>query len=257
MKKFLVLLLCMSSLYVFSQSVNSYDINNKKDGYWEVKYKNGNYKYQGNFNNGVPVGKLKRFYDTGILKADMYFSDNGTKAKCILYDNKGVRSAEGKYVNSQKDSIWLIYNAKKSIKAMESYKKDKLDGESQYFFDNGNKSFIINYTEGEKNGLYERFFENGNHFTQVNYKNGKLHGFYYSFYSNGKLEVSGSFNENIRYGKWTYLNLNGSLKKQVVYDENGNADNQSELDLEEQKELRRLESNKNKFKEPVIGGMRY
>lgn len=257
MKNLLVLLFCMFSIHSFSQSLNSLDSNGKKQGYWELKYKNGNYKYQGNFEEGIPVGKMKRFYQTGILKANMFFSDNGENVKCKLYNDKGQLGAEGNYLKSKKQGLWIIYDSKKNIKAKENYLNDERNGECQYFYSNGTPSFKINYSKGKKDGLYERFYENGNTLSEVNYKEGKLHGFYNAFYANGKLEIAGAFNKDIKYGEWIYMTSNAILKRKIVYDQDGRASNQSELDKQEQIEIKRLESNKDKFKDPSVNAFMY
>jgi len=61
-----------TSLYVAAQSpplVNQTDAGNLKQGYWERYYPNGKPMYQGYFRDDVPVGEMKRYYESGNLQA--------------------------------------------------------------------------------------------------------------------------------------------------------------------------------------------
>ena len=55
---------------------NQVDKNNMKQGYWKKDFPNGKLMYKGFFKNNKPVGEMRRYYETGELKAILNYQEN-------------------------------------------------------------------------------------------------------------------------------------------------------------------------------------
>ena len=67
--------------------LNQFDSDGKKHGYWKEYYTDINKKlrYQGQFNHGTPMGLFNNYYNTGVLKAQMNYFNEGKNAAAHLY----------------------------------------------------------------------------------------------------------------------------------------------------------------------------
>ena len=75
------------SLSVFAQSdtINQSDAQNRKQGYWEKKYGNGELRYQGYFKDNAPIGEMKRFYESGALQAILDYGNGESRVYARLF----------------------------------------------------------------------------------------------------------------------------------------------------------------------------
>ena len=58
---------------ILSQEINISDKNGNKQGQWKKYFKNGNIKYEGQFQDNYPVGIFKFYYETSELKVKKNF----------------------------------------------------------------------------------------------------------------------------------------------------------------------------------------
>lgn len=247
MQKILIILLLFTPTLLVAQ--NRTDSNGKKQGVWEKHYRNGKLMYKGHFKDGYPVGEMKRYHETGVLKAILIFTEKGKKSKAELFSEKGQLLAKGNFVNKQKDSIWNCFDAKKRVRVIESYANGKKDGENKYLFKNGNVSEVIVYSAGVKNGIWERYYPDGTTLFTTKYVNGKLHGGFIRRYKNGIIELSGNYKLGKKDGVWQYYSPKGKELAKVSY-KNGVATNQKELDAKQQKALEEMEKQRNILVDP-------
>lgn len=208
MKKILYILLIFSSFVVNAQ-------NNTKPVYKEKKYSNGNLMYKGYFLNGVPTGEFLRYYPNGKLKAKMNYSSAFVMAS--LYNEKGLILAKGRYVNKQKDSIWLFYKNNKIV-GEEEYRNGVLNGKVKKFFPNGKLADIKEYKNGRKDGQWKRFYREGKIMCSCKYKNGKLDGGFSAYTPMGVRDIKGNFKDNLREGVWEYYDKKGKLRFSIEYE---------------------------------------
>jgi len=87
------LLLCALS----SSAQNALDAQGRRTGPWTAKYPNGQVRYEGQFDAGVPVGRFTYYHDNGFRSAQMDF--RGTTGVCLSeqYDEKGKLMARGRF----------------------------------------------------------------------------------------------------------------------------------------------------------------
>ena len=101
MKNNLYLLLCLllgSSLTGFAQ--NKKDAKGLKQGAWvKIDPSKKNKLYEGSFVDDKPNGLFKYYFPSGKIKAITTYSENGTKARAILFDEAGNKISEGCYSN--------------------------------------------------------------------------------------------------------------------------------------------------------------
>ncbi len=244
----LFMLISVNGLSQNNQDINQVDEQGQKHGVWIKKYTNGQTRYKGKFNHGTPTGKFKRYFPNGELMAIMYHrTDSAVYAK--LYNKKGKKRAEGKYINKTKDSTWVFYGPEGNIILKENFNMGKRNGKSVRFYSNGDTSQITTYQNGMKHGIFKQYFSNGKLKILAQYQKNELDGHVTIFAPNGRKEVEGLYRDNLRQGKWLYYEgINDTA--QVMEYKNGEPLNEDSLELQESREIIRLENNKGKFGDP-------
>ena len=124
-------------LPIFSFSQNRVDEQGRKQGKWIQTHENGKVRYEGSFLNDKPNGLFLYYTETGILKANIEYFNQGTSASARLYHPNGEVSAVGVYQNEQKDLLWKYYNEKGQLIRDENYNDGLLHGESILYYSNG------------------------------------------------------------------------------------------------------------------------
>ena len=111
MRKFIVLsLLALATLSIYAQAE-----------YKKTKYPNGNVKMEGYFEDGKPVGEVKRYHENGKLQGIQIFAQDGT-SKAEIYAGDGTLSARGNYVGQSKQGLWRYYASSGYLFMMENKK---------------------------------------------------------------------------------------------------------------------------------------
>ena len=86
-----------------TDTINKTDSQGKRIGYWVKQFPNGQIQYEGRFAEGMPVGTLKRYYESGIIKATLSRHPDSLLVHAVLYDEKGKPRASGPYLNQKKE----------------------------------------------------------------------------------------------------------------------------------------------------------
>ena len=76
--------------------------------YKQTKYPNGHIKMEGLFEDGKPVGEIKRYHENGKLQGIQVFDINGNST-AEIYAGDGTLSAIGKYEGHKKVGIWSYF----------------------------------------------------------------------------------------------------------------------------------------------------
>jgi len=249
-----VLLNILLCNYTFSISKdttwNQTDDKGLKQGFWKVTYENGKTKYQACFKDNKPKGEMRRYYDDGTLKAIMIFDKTGNNSHTKMYYQNGVLAAEGNFVGSMKDSVWLYYSFyDKMLKLSEGYKNGNKDGISIKYYEGGQKAEEIEWKNNQKNGIWTQFYKNGKLKIKAMYANDKRIGEFVVFYENSQTEIYGNFENNQMQGEWTYFDNTGNEKAKVFY-MNGKPQNTSQLDKDQQEYIDLIDQSKGKIPEP-------
>jgi antitoxin component YwqK of YwqJK toxin-antitoxin module len=235
---------------------NQTDKLGKKQGYWRGYYDKKNLKYSGFFKDNKPVGEMKRYYESGALKAIMNFSKDGINSKARFFYENGNLAGEGNYINSNKDSIWRYYSYyDKSLKLTETYKNGSKEGYTKRYYSKGTEAEAIFYRNNKSTGKWMQYFENGALKLQADLTNDIRTGEFSLFYPTGQIEQKGHFTNNLMTGDWIYYEQNGKEKMRITY-VNGVAQNADKLNEQEKAFFDMIDKNKGKIPEPSEDNMK-
>lgn len=205
MKNFAILLFCLALGTIHAQEkTNQTDAQGKKHGLWQKFHANEQLRYEGRFEHGVEVDTFMFYFEDGSLKAKNYFREKGL-VYSWQYGGESQLAAEGKYINTLKDSTWAFYDIDGHLLSQETYKNDLKDGESVTFFDNGRKAEILIYEDGKRQGPWRQNFETGKPKSKGTYVNDMLQGEVTYFYPNGKQRIKGQYRKGKMNGIWYFF----------------------------------------------------
>lgn len=228
-------LLTLSILFFFfagvsgAQSYNQRDSQGRKQGKWVETYPRSAVKiYEGTFENGKPVGLFKYWYESGKFQAKMIHQGKVTRAK--IYHENGYLKGKGKYVDGEKDSIWLYYDPRGRLNTKEIYENGKLNGfRTIYFVDafmqkDGSFKFVpglisqkVEYKDGKRHGEWIEYFTDGKKKIMGEYKTGKLHGKVWYYRNDGKPDHMITYKDDKKHGWSIYIDENGAQKDKIYY----------------------------------------
>lgn len=197
--------------------INQTNPSGEKHGRWAKKYTNGNLKYEGKFENGVPVGEFKRYNEKGKLTSTLLYSDNGAKAAAHLYE-MGRTIATGQYLNKKKDGLWKIYDKMEMLLTEEEFKKGVKNGESKEYHSNGSVRIEKIYADGVLSGLFKEYYKNGQLKLKKTFIEGNPDGIFMLFHDNGVPRVIGNYNSGIKNGSWKYKTRMNKIIKTEKYE---------------------------------------
>jgi antitoxin component YwqK of YwqJK toxin-antitoxin module len=177
-----------------------------------------------------------------------YLPEGKTKAK-IYYEN-GNLAAEGIYLKQKKDSLWKYYSEDSTLLLYEEFYKNCLkNGISRKYYPNKNIAEETQWKDDIKDGIWKQYFEDGQLKLSSTYINGQRTGEFITYNPNGRISIKGKYINDIKEGKWIYYKDDGSIEYEVEY-KNGVASNQDEINKKAYENLKEIEKNKGKFKDP-------
>ncbi|MFV0366131.1 MAG: toxin-antitoxin system YwqK family antitoxin [Mangrovibacterium sp.] len=216
MKNLICYILLLSSLNTWAQTTNQTDTNELKQGMWEKTSPEGKPIYKGEFKDGKPVGKWKRYHTNGMLRAQLNYGENSDSCAVILFDNQGKKIAEGTYVDELREGKWLFFRSMLKI-SEENYLKGKKDGVTATFYDTGELMSECNFTNGTANGAYRAYHKTGTVYFECMMRDGMRDGYCQSFFNSGAKESTGYYEKSIREGNWEYFHEDGSKAYTLIY----------------------------------------
>ncbi len=207
--KHLIILITMISGMLAVNAQNQLDEQGRKTGPWKVEYPNGKTLYEGSFIEGKPVGEMVRYYDTGRIRAKMYFDPQLDRSSAELFYKGGKKAAEGIYTGQEKDSVWTYYSEfDGTLRMRESYASGKLHGKAFRYYPSGEVSEEVNWNMNKRDGPWIQYFEGGGIRLKGNYQDNMLSGSYEVYFTDKVLMMKGSYVNDLSEGTWTYYNEN-------------------------------------------------
>lgn len=208
---FMLIFFVNIGLGLAQETINQFDSNGKRDGFWKGTYEKSNRpRYQGVFKNGKELGIFKYYDDTkaGSLIAIRDFSKGDGSCYSIFYDQKNFVVSEGTLVNKLPEKLWKYYHLESTdIMSLENYKNGKLIGVKKVFYRNNVLAELSNYKDGVLDGEYVKYAENGKLIEKSSYKDGDLHGSALFYDGDGNMILKGQYKKGLRTGIWeTYEN---------------------------------------------------
>ncbi len=164
--------------------------DNKKNGLWEIYYKNGNLKSQITYKDNRQYGEVKIFYENGSPKEEGYWKIN-----------KWVGEYKYYYDNGQIKYHWFFDE------------NGKRTGFQEYYYDNGVKQIEGEWKQGKESGQIKEYYANGNLQKVSTFSEGTLNGQVVEYYSDGQIKsksvyVSGKIDINQSYAYQPKQNTN-------------------------------------------------
>ena len=237
---------------VLSQTKNQRDADGRKQGYWEAVDRNGKLVYSGYFKDDRPVGEMKRYFPTGGVRVIMNYDDTGTKARARFFGQNGELAADGNYINTQRDSVWLYYNKyAKTLSHRVEYTAGKQNGKAQSFYPDGNIAEEIIWKDGIKDGACKQYFNSGQLKSTGIYISDKLEGAFASFYPSGKQEIEGAYRHGAPDGEWKRYDENGKLTSTIKY-AGGKITNLEEMEAAQREFFKKVAEQEGRIQEPTI-----
>lgn len=248
----LVIFISLSALLTAQTDTvfNQTDSRNLKQGFWKKHYSNGNLMYKGFFRDDKPVGEMRRYFESGALRAIFQYDREGNRSKAVLYYENGEIAAEGNYIGSLKDSTWTYYSYyNKNVTGRENYNNGKRHGLTINYYSNGDVSEKTEWNHDKKSGIWEQYFRDNIPRLKAAFKDNKLNGEFIVYYDNGKPYISGMYVNDLREGKWTLFKEDGSPATTLNY-KAGKAAEGEKLNEEQQKFFQLVDEAQGKFDEP-------
>lgn len=249
------LLLLLFTGAASGQVKNQRDASGRKQGYWEAVDRSGKLVYTGYFKDDKPVGEMKRYHPAGGVRVIMVYDNKSEKARARFFWQNGELAAEGNYINTKKDSVWLYYSYySKTVSYRITYTSGLRNGVSHGFYPNGQIAEEIHWNNDKKNGVWQQFFNNGRLKLSSSYENDQLEGPFTAYYPDGKKESEGVYRNGLPSGKWMHYDNNGTVMSGIEY-ENGQIINVEELEATEREFFKKIEAQKDRIPEPVLEDM--
>lgn len=223
MKKVFGLIFILLTFYSLSAQVdtlNQTDASGKKQGYWKKYDKNKKLVYEGRFEKDVPVGTFTYYYTNGNKKSISNFLNGTHKVETIMFDENGIKAAEGLFIDQKKQGRWVYYAPDGTLIKSETYQNGNKDGEWVTFsVKTGLPLLKENYKDNQLEGERITYFTTGEISMKEQYVSGKLNGPFVSFYPDGKTASKGTYYQDRKRGSWEYYSQEGKVKKSTEYTE--------------------------------------
>jgi antitoxin component YwqK of YwqJK toxin-antitoxin module len=253
MKRKYLGLLIIVACSISASGQNALNAEGLRTGPWKGIYPDSSLRYEAIFENGKPVGLMKRYNKDGSMAATMNFYPGSDRCHVKMYSKSGKVNAIGVYEAQKKDSTWKYLGSDESVRMIENYKLGVLSGVSESFYPSGNLSRRITYESDKKTGEWHQFFENGDTMLVTYYKEDLLHGKFHSLYPEGKMQISGEYYEDIKDGTWVHFSEEGDSITTLHYDK-GKVLNPEVLEKSYESFVKYIEDNLGNFPDPAIGG---
>jgi len=93
------------------KSKGYYNADNKKIGYWEFYWPNGELNYKGEYINGKINGPWEFYYYNGELHYKGEFIDNRMNGEWEYYYENGGLKSKGEFINNRQTGSWEHYHS--------------------------------------------------------------------------------------------------------------------------------------------------
>ena len=173
--------------------INQYDLDGRKQGYWETYNDNGEVNTKGNYKDDKKDGYWEYYWSNGNVYS------------------------KGNYKNGGYDGEWFYYHPDGRLEYKELYEYDKLVKDIP--LTESKKLFIPRKLSGEDSRYAkwnkEQPIVDGERINQYNVDTGKKEGLWVRYYDNGQLESKGKYKNGLRDGVWEYYYWNGTLEREL------------------------------------------
>ncbi|MEA1973253.1 MAG: hypothetical protein U9N34_08180, partial [Candidatus Cloacimonadota bacterium] len=230
---------------------NQTDIAGNRQGLWIKEYDDGIIESEIFFKDNHPAGVFRKYYTSGILKANMYFDETGDTTAAILYNENGEKTAMGYYYKQQKDSLWQYYINDSIVITEEFYSNGVKNGAERTYSPYSYPNILEEkyWKNGVQDSTWTKCFTTGQPRMITEFKNGVRDGKYVAFNEEGTTIVTGQYTNNKPDGLWKIWDYDEQKIIQIEY-KNGVPINEDELSETENQILKDMENMRGEIEEP-------
>ena len=228
--------------------------NNKAEGIHEQYFDNGQVSFTGLYTNDKREGIHEAFYSDGQLSGTGSFLNDYQDGLHTTYYITGKKHSEKNYkFGRYNGAVKYYYNIPDTevVKSLDTYDNQVREGLSEDYYESGQVSLNVNYSDDRKDGLATSYYESGKVRSLITYRYGLINGsmrvyidgtskYYYDnnehslsktipfvngswegtiieYYSNGNIDASLEYVAGIKNGVHTYYKSTGLLYYSYVY----------------------------------------
>ncbi len=209
---------------------NRKDAQGRRQGEWATKYPNGRYRYVATFKDDKPIGKVRRFYDTGKLSVLIEYMSQGVCRVTTYHPDEKVES-RGSYKDEKRDGHWQFYNQHAELIRETDYHLGAEHGQSKLYYPDGKLLELSTWVNGVQDGPFFKYFKSGAKEIEASYRAGELNGPYCVYGIDGKPIAKGQYAMGVRVGRWSERYPDeGNLSVNIIYNNHGVVQNRAEVD---------------------------
>ncbi len=157
-------------------------IEQKKWEYWD----NDKLKEVTHNIEGLATGEWIKNYENGALQEKKNYVNDKLHGPYVEAAENGVVTAQGKYVDGEKDGPWITRSKDNQLLTEMNYSNGKLHGSCINYHGNGKVSSKNEYKDGVPSGKYELHHEDGSFEETGAYLDGKKEGLWVYYDKKGK-----------------------------------------------------------------------
>ena len=239
MKRKKIVLLILLPFYFLGYSQETNEVINP-NGFITLYYPNGRILSEGNMKEGKPDGYWKTYYTTGIIKSEGNRKNFLLDSIWIFYNSTGDTLSKINYILGKKNGYYYEYVTDRSkpenignITSKELFVNDIKEGQAYYYYNNGKIKETINYGKDKPDGISIEYAEDGRIITIKRYSKGSLVerqkvnryddnnikiGEWLDFYEGIKVKSESNYKNGLLDGYYKEYNENGKLILTLLYD---------------------------------------
>lgn len=163
------------------ESVNQYDENGLKTGFWVIKghmvnatkYKPDQKIEEGHYVANKREGLWKKYHTNGNLKSEINYENNRPFGAYKLFYPSGKLEEDGNWVRERNTGEFKRFHTNGNVAQEFSFKDNGLrNGKQLYYHENGNLEMEVEIIDGVEEGVMKRYYPNGDLMEEKVLKNG-------------------------------------------------------------------------------------
>lgn len=178
MKTQLFILFFFTVLSVSAQNdtINQTDINNHKQGYWVICFKNTDkILEEGRFKDNNREGIWKQYFDDGSISSEITYTHDETEGPAKIYYPNGRIAEQGYWKKDTWVGVYKSYYKNGKLNYLWNFCEDGTrSGVQEYFYENGKKMISGQWIHGLESGVIKRYNEQGQLIEEQTYNNGVI-----------------------------------------------------------------------------------
>ena len=152
------------------ESINQYDENGLKTGFWVIKghmvnatkYKPDQKIEEGHYVASKREGLWRKYHTNGKLKSEITYEHNRPNGPYKLYYPSGTLEEDGNWVRERNTGDFKRYHPNGTLSQDFTFEDNGLrTGTQRYYYENGNLEMEVEIYKGVEEGTMKRYYPNG------------------------------------------------------------------------------------------------